>query len=596
MVNLLAQKRDRRSIYLAVYVVVAGISVLLLTNTVAHTSFTSVTPDVDASSNGTKPVENYEVEYVCDDLSTSDLKVNRSEYTRGTEMRRLLSNADTACVLELLSDTNSISEDNKRLALLYEIFRKLTVLDPELGLSELAKFSWKERERLIEAVFREWAFLDIETAANRAIGLSHSDKRVALQTIMDVRDDLDFTSHLEIASTLGLESIAYDIWEQSVVAGADLNPKKSLQTLLEDDRNDVAQIGSLVSILQLWIHKEGLDAINSAKQLMHSHRISMAVIGNSLSKVAAINPKETFEFVLELEDIPNHRRQAFLVGVMQPWARIDPTEALRVVSQLDDDSLRRRLQNSVAHTWASRDPQAVLKGNLSLPADLGRVARNTAIMYLAMQSPREAVQVMSSFVPNNEVARSVVFSWSEHDPDEALDWVLSEPTLKNIRNELISTVLAHLVIRDPNEALQIALQQPIEGWNEGLEVGVIETLAELDVDHAIGMLSRVRGGSTKSAASNAVGAELVRRNRFDRAIELGEELAKPMKQVYFRNMVAVWAYHDPPSLLESLDTLPTEDIKSYAIAWLKTANEDLLALSDEDVLSLQEVGTHTHER
>ena len=64
---------------------------------------------------------------------------------------------------------------------------------------------------------------------------------------------------------------------------------------------------------------------------------------------------------------------------------------------------------------------------------------------------------------------------------------------------------------------------------------------------------------------------------------LAQRLPKSQRQTYFQNVVSAWALQDATELYESIDGLPSDEIKSFAAARLITFNKWSKNLDDDQV-------------
>lgn len=189
------------------------------------------------------------------------------------------------------------------------------------------------------------------------------------------------------------------------------------------------------------------------------------------------------------------------------------------------------------------------------------------------------------------IAHAIARNWSDQDAQSALDWVLTNPHVADLQQELLGVVLGNLVKQDPNLAMDIALKRPIVGDESGLEATVVSYLAASDPQLAAQMLTKVRDGSTKSAAYSSVGSHLIRGGNADRAASLAEKMSPTEQTSYFSSIVHTWALAEPDDLFERLSRLPSPEVKSRAASALIAVNQFRKALTDDQIEAARELLT-----
>jgi hypothetical protein len=116
-----------------------------------------------------------------------------------------------------------------------------------------------------------------------------------------------------------------------------------------------------------------------------------------------------------------------------------------------------------------------------------------------------------------------------------------------------------------------------------LEAQVIANIAYSDIEKALALLSHVREGPTLAYALNSVGSALVRNGDIDEAWMLSQRLPEAQRETYYHSVVSAWASHDATELYESIDSLPSDGIKSFAAMRLISFNKWSRNLDDDQV-------------
>ena len=491
----------------------------------------------------------------------NDLAHFTSDFERSAALRSMLQSADESHVLLLLDQSKSIANVGRRLATQVEIFRRLAISNPKEATALTKNFAWTHRRVLIEAIFREWAVFDVDAAIAHARELDGSHESIALETILRTRDDWTESQLLRLAREFGHESIAADILEYSHVALAATDPEKAWKAILDDGRADDLQVQSLISILQLWIARDGSDVLSKLGDWTSNVSDPSKVLSPAFKQLAESHPEHTFDLAKSLDE---RHRESVMMSVIEIWAQSDPVAVLSSLSEIESSALRGRLQRTLIRSWARVDPRELLR-NISIFTDEERYdVQGSALYWLARESSDEAIGMLQK-IPNGiqRFGSVVVSGWSETDPRSAQDWILAQG--REHWRTLLPSTLRYLVSEDAELAFETTLGVPITDGAPGLELFVIEVLARVDVDQAVAMLPRVRDESrTRELALQSVANALVLQNNPRLAVEIGQEIPESLRHKYFRNLFSRWSDTDKMGLFESLNSLPTDELKSLA--------------------------------
>lgn len=104
----------------------------------------------------------------------------------------------------------------------------------------------------------------------------------------------------------------------------------------------------------------------------------------------------------------------------------------------------------------------------------------------------------------------------------------------------------------------------------GLEAEVISRIANQNLDLAVELLPQVREGITKTRAYTSVGNRYIDGGHSTEALELGIKLPNDDQASYYQSIAFSWVRIDPAGFVESLELLPTEEIRSKIAASLSS--------------------------
>ena len=314
--------------------------------------------------------------------------------------------------------------------------------------------------------------------------------------------------------------------------------------------------------MEHWVIRNGADVVSQIEESISHIGYAGIILSRALEFLTEHAPQNTFELARNLGD---NVSESALQTVALKWADFDPRAAMDAVLTIDDGVLRNQLAGWTASRWARQNPRELLENLLELPENLHRSARGTALTRLAEESPLDAAQLMLE-LPNGvkDYGWGVIVGWSRQDALGALDWILARP--QEEQQHLLSGVLYDVVQQDPQRALETALSVPVLSTHSmGLEKQVINMVAQVDVEQAIAMLPKVRDhANTKTFAHVDVCRVLMQRNEPFRALDIGLGLPEPLQQNYFANFFIQWWYADIVGMYESLEKLPSAELKSQA--------------------------------
>jgi hypothetical protein len=211
-----------------------------------------------------------------------------------------------------------------------------------------------------------------------------------------------------------------------------------------------------------------------------------------IAAAARVSPSAALGQTVLIDDRAERARA--LERIASIWASTDPRAALATRDVVDDMRLRDVFQAAVLREWARDDPLAMIaylgeRGDLtpreaaisqaafdeildvdvdqmlvladSLPASIRDVARRTALMRLAEQNPRRALDYVAEIPADSYrdvLLMSIARGYARNDPDAALAWA------RGFDSSILDRVLWVVAERDPARAVEMALA--MESVNE----------------------------------------------------------------------------------------------------------------------------------
>lgn len=509
-----------------------------------------------------------------------------SSFARSAHIYSILSDLRLDELLALFQQSRRIKRDSLRQDVQVAVVRKLSVLSPKVALECAQSASSLQRRRLIRGVFREWSQIDLNAATGAAKNLEDTDKRNAVRAILLFRDDLSANQRQEIAIQLGSEDQLLRIQSEKSALQMIDNPAKAWAHVISDDLKDSLQLDLLVEIGKEWHGQVGFEVLSN---VLHSFSdpYDRQILYEIVAPIVAENPSGALDSIKQLSQA---EREPLATAIFLSWMDSNPLTALQAVPNFETNTaVLDSIQKAILFKWAREDADGILNNVELVPDRLKLYAIETAIERTTLESPEKAIRQMhemSEFLGNNsKLTTRIVTVWSRSDPSAASDWVLSNVKEgKAERRRLLSVSLRQLVLFDPQYALELALSEPLDENGRGLELTLVKELSSNgNTRSAIEILPDIRGASPRVSALVAVGTGFVLEDSPLEAIDLASQVPESYRWYFYGEVFRAWANGDPEQLLESLERLPSEHVRSWAGMQLVITNRSNSALTNEQI-------------
>ncbi len=528
-----------------------------------------------------------------DDGHLEDLLSHLGNFGLSLALHEALEHTNEEQLQSLFEESQLMKQTSRRQLVQQTIFRRYASFNPESAVKQISNMPRLQQRDFLETVFGEWALSHLNDAVAGAKRLDGPQKLAALRGILESRDDLSDAVRIEIGRQLGNELVARKMVYQSNTSEATEEPESAWDTLIGDDLLDTAQTGTLIQVAEAWIAKDGLSVLGKISNTLTAKTPKTAVLTSVIHNLVQADAQAVFDFVRTME---NDTRNTLIVNVVEAWARLDPKSALAAVQSVESKSLRRSLEDSVASTWGSTDPRHVMDSLDLLPEYAQDTAMSSAIASLAQTAPEEAANLMASMDGSEQrliTAFEVLSEWANTDPQAALEWTLNNPEVEDLQTTLLPSILYQVAEKDSQIAIGIARQQPLGENGVGMEGQVLANVAFKDIDKALALLSQVREGPTLNYAVSSIGRAMLQIDDVSQVWGLAQKLPKSQRQDYYRSIVDSWAARDGTELYASIESLPSNEIKSYAALKLISFNQWSRYLDEDEV---NDVRTYLNEQ
>ena len=204
-----------------------------------------------------------------------------------------------------------------------------------------------------------------------------------------------------------------------------------------------------------------------------------------VAAAARTSPSAALRQTVLIDDRAERARA--LERIASIWAGMDPRAALAALDVIGDTRLRDVFQAAVLREWARKDPLAMIAylgehGSMTpgeaaisqaafdeildvdvdqllvladrLPASIRDVARRTALMRLAEENPRHALDYVAEIPAGSYrdmLLMSIARGYARNDPEAALAWA------RGLDSFILDRVLWVVAERDPARAVEMAL-------------------------------------------------------------------------------------------------------------------------------------------
>ena len=513
------------------------------------------------------------------------LRQYESDFARSTALYSLVATSNREELVKLIGFAQDISHPSRRSETFRVIGQRLAELDPKSALELTESVPQVGGKAFVSGIFRSWSATNLDDSVEQAKFLEEPLRYEALQSILTTRLDLSESQRREIAELLGDADYAVrSITEQTASALIE-NPKEAWNALVNDELDNAYQIRSLERIVWQWLEVDGMEVLSHIEKSLSGSNHSREIYSLLVHNITKKDPAGAFDYLQTL-----HRNEMgdLLWNVGGIWGTEDPEAALAAASTLAAGSMREDFTRTVIVAWAQADPHRVLEDIGQIDEKFRINAVETAVGEIARTNPSEAARLLDGLEitvgSTANAAYSLAYRWSQNSPRDAFEWIVSESQTDNPeRPRMVETALASLAREEPENAFELALQQPIgQDLQLGMEARVIAELSRIDLDSAIEFLPRVREEFRGYSAAR-VGVELVRQRDPLEALKLADQLVPADRNDYLATVGRTWAFSNPIQLFEALDQISNDTARSALASQLIAANDYRQVLTEDQI-------------
>ena len=515
-----------------------------------------------------------------------DILLHRSVFDQITALRNSLSLATEEELQEWWIQSQEIERKSYRESVQDVILRKLVSINPQHALQCIKEVTKFQTDDLLRSVFAEWSALQLDAAVEAAATLSVHERNIALQTILEARDDLSESELHSIATRLDGEQTLLQIESATKAYDSIAYPMESWSLLLNDDVDDSLQTEVLAIVAMAWREQVGFEVLSFIASDIEDFWDRRRLI----DVIVQQDPAGALEYTQGLSQREPSDLSSLVVAA---WARIDALAALAAVNSMEQSLANVNLENVIASVWAQTKPNELIENIEKISEDLRLRTLESAFSAISRRDPLEALAKLSSVenlvVSTANIEKFIVMFGSDKNPVATTDWVIRTYSADNPRRrQLLEYSLLHLARQDPERAFELALAQPTPDGELGLESRVIYAIThEGEIELAKKLLPRVKEGRTKQSSFAWVGRAMVANLQTDEALELGEDLEESERRFYYSSVLNSWASTHPKNLFESLESLSSSALRTQAASELIRQHEFEPVFTEEQVDSIK---------
>lgn len=522
-----------------------------------------------------------------------------SRFARIGRTLEILAQADVFALSEYWEQAISIDTPHFQKEIQRSIIQRWSVFDPVEALSVVLKLPHQpHRYELIELIFLEWSYANIDQARDRALSLDQVSKEAAVAGMVVAQEHMSVSERREIARQLDCEWIAIEVLQNLISSPVIENPAEEWKDFIHEHSEDlpylnVPQSKLLNYLVYAWVLQDGVKAIDSIRDDLPEN----FSLNSTADFVAGELMREEFrialEFVVALANRESDKKfRELAVEVIGKWAESDARAALDATVAVEARSLRRELQKRVLEESAKIDAEALLSDLRDLPESLRHRAEEIALIEIAKRSPESVAAKLGDIdlrEHRDRVAEAVAVHWGVRDIAGALHWINTDINVVHGRQNLTEAALRALTRKDPQLAFDTAVTLPLNAEGQGWEGRVIYDLLLVDTDSAIPMLPKARPGLTRRDAYDwAILMLLTWEQDVPLAMDVLTEMcaAEPKGTRY---STAFLASRAPRQVFDTLDRISSAKVQAELAESLIRENEHNGVFSDEELAVLKNI-------
>lgn len=492
----------------------------------------------------------------------------QSPTQRFIELHELLTSLNANQLLQLLSASQDMQGTSRLQAVQVKIVEQLASVDPKKALRQVWDFPNHLQRKLLTVIFGNWSHINMREALNRAEKLEVSYRNIAIEAVLLEFINIADPNSINNSRSLDVKKIASQVDVESKVTQSVEHPTRALNLIVNSNLDENQQLDLLQRLFRTWIRQDGIDGtLPLLSEVCDLFPDNTTLIDALVVDIASFDAKDTWEYLLSN---PFEMQQQAMEVTLAAWAEKEPESVLTALGGLEQVHLRFRSYYTLIEVWARINPNSLFENIQHFPQEFRDSAGSSAISRLArtgsLNEVKENLQEMKlQQAPVDNASREFVSAWARIDPAEATKWIIEFANDNLVlQGSLLSLALPKLALVDAEEAMEVAHGYP---YDESIsfmtpDTYVVQGLASSGrLESARAMLAKVRE-PMRLGSFAALGRSFIEFGHHDKAIELAEELSETAQEDYFAAIADVWLSLSPNHLIDSLEYLPNEGVRS----------------------------------
>lgn len=455
-----------------------------------------------------------------------------SLFAQQEALHTIAGRADKKQLQILLKQAAGVANTLQRESLLQILVARLTEVDPQTAANIAKEAYENKNYTLLPQVYLHWAKLDIEASISSANNIKNTyQQSTAAQGVISAIGVNDIQLITEVSKRLGLDSSEEQYVSNALVEKASQDPGAAMQEAMimpaGHERDSALQSIAdtwatqnpqqafsyterisdnrlrqqlLETVLYRWAEIDPQAAYDVLQTLPNAGRTS-GINHTVFTYLANENPREALNVI---ENIPSSRNRADAYSAtIQTWAASDAQAAANFVSQLDNKQLKQQLAPTVIQYLSTQSPDEALIWAREQDPSGQLYLQNTVVSQIATENPERALEIaLSSQQPTlrQQLIVTVIDSLSYNDPTRAAG-IIDQLPYADVSAKVINSVVYNWSNSDPDAAMAWVNSKSGQIRDDGL-ISIGSQLASVDPDLAASYLPQLNGPVRESWAEN----------------------------------------------------------------------------------------------
>ena len=354
---------------------------------------------------------------------------------------------------------------------------QVTTTDPARAAELAGKLDPIQADYQMGAIYRQWAVLEPDVAAEKAGRLPAGQGRfMALHSVAAAWGENDVDAALSWIKSLNKGPETEGLISAAIVSYAtrQKDPKRALELAMQEGSDQTAR--SVLLGISYQLNSDDFDETMDWAQALPEGQFRDEAIQTLGWQMSINDPQKAIELADTLST--ETARNSFILQAVSQWGRTDPQKAAAYVEGMSSGEMRSSAMDGLIANWAYQDPQkaAEFAERNCRGEEMNRVA-GMLVSNWAYKDPQAAADWLGRNADEVQpyVVENLVSSWlgsgKEGSRDRVASWVDSLPT-GNMRDRAMFSLGSNMTYENPEDAW---------GWAEQIENDDLRESAMFDI-------------------------------------------------------------------------------------------------------------------